>query len=118
MKKLIALGLIAAFTSLSTHCSIAADKPVPAEKPAGKAPRPVPFHGKIAAVDMSTKVVTVGERKFHVLPATRMIKAGKPATLADATVGEEVGGAYREAEGGKLELVSLRIGPKTAPEKN
>ena len=43
------------------------------------------------------------------------MKAGKPALIDDAAVGDEVGGAYREGEGGKLEVVSLRLGPK--PEK-
>ena len=117
MKTLIALCLIAAFTSFSAPRSIGADKPVPAEKPAAKAPRSIPFHGKVASVDKDAKVLTVGERKFHAASTTKIIKAGKPATLSDATVGEEVGGAYREVEGGKLELVSLRIGPKPADEK-
>jgi hypothetical protein len=47
---------------------------------------------------------------------TKIAKAGKPATLDDATVGEEVGGAYHQAEGGKMELMSLRIGAKPAKE--
>ena len=117
MKTLIALCLIATFTSLSAPRSIGADKPVPAEKPATKAARPLPFHGKVAAVDKDAKFLTVGERKFHAALTTKIMKAGKSATLADVTVGEEVGGAYREVEGGKLELVSLRIGPKLADEK-
>ena len=117
MKTLIALCLIATFTSLSASRSIGADKPVPAEKPATKAARALPFHGKVAAVDKDAKVLTVGERKFHAAPTTRIMKAGKPATLTDAVVGDEVGGAYREVESGKLELVSLRIGPKPADKK-
>ena len=117
MKTLIALCLIATFTSFSTPRTVGADKPVPGEKPATKAARPLPFHGKIAALDKDAKVLTVGERKFHAASTTKIMKAGKPATLTDATVGEEVGGAYREVEGGKLELVSLRIGPKLADEK-
>lgn len=117
MKTLIALCLIATFTSFSTPRSIGAEKPAPAEKPATKAPRSLPFHGKVAAVDKDAKVLTVGERKFHASPTTKIMKAGKPATLTDAVAGDEVGGAYREVEGGKLVLVSLRIGPKPADEK-
>ena len=117
MKILIALFLIAAFTSLPTPRSIGADKPVPAEKPATKAARSLPFHGKVVAVDKDAKILTVGERKFHAASTTKIMKAGKPAILTDAVVGEEVGGAYREVEGGRLELVSLRIGPKPADEK-
>lgn len=117
MKTLIALCLIAAFTSLSAPRSIGADKPVPTEKPDAKTTRPVPFHGKVTAVDKDAKVLTVGERKFHATPTTKIMKAGKPAILTDAVAGDEVGGAYREVAGGKLELVSLRIGPKPAGEK-
>ena len=79
MKTLIALCLITAFTSFSAPRSIGADKPVPAEKPAAKAPRSIPFHGKVASVDKDAKVLTVGERKFHAASTTKIIKAGKPA---------------------------------------
>ena len=113
MKKVLSICLIALFTAVSAPLGVAADKPVPAEKAEKKGPKTLPFRGKIAAVDATAKVITVGERKFHVTATTKFMKAGKPATFADATVGEEVGGAYHE-EAGKLELVSLRIGPKPA----
>lgn len=74
-----------------------------------------PFHGKIDAVDMTAKTIKVGERTFQVTSSTKITKAGKPATLDEATVGEEAGGYYKKTEDGKLELLSLRIGPK--PEK-
>lgn len=117
MKKLIAICLLAAFASASTFNLTAADTPVPAEKGEKKAPKSLPFRGKIAAVDKVANTIKVGERTFHVTSTTKMAKAGKPAILDDATVGEEVGGAYREADGGKLELVSLRIGAKPKEEK-
>ena len=58
----------------------------------------------------------VGERTFLVTSTTRISKAGQPATFADATVGEEVGGQYKAGTGDKLELLSLRIGPR--PDKS
>lgn len=111
MKKVLSICLIALFTVVSASPGGAADKPVPAEKAEKKGPKTLPFRGKIMAVDAAAKVITVGERKFHVTASTKFMKAGKPATFANATVGEEVGGAYYE-EAGKLELASLRIGPK------
>lgn len=111
MKKVLSICLIALFTAVSVPLVVAADKPVPAEKAEKKGPKTLPFRGKIAAVDATAKVITVGERKFHVTTTTKFMKAGKPATFADATVGEEVGGAYYE-EDSKLQLASLRIGPK------
>jgi hypothetical protein len=128
MKKFIALAVLGLFTACAALNSPAADKP--ADKPATpekgdkkldkaekKAARPLPFHGKVTAVDKNTKVLTVGERKFQATSSTKIVKAGKPAILTDANAGDEVGGSYREVDGGKLELVSLRIGPKPAEDK-
>ncbi len=129
MKKLIASLFICAVATCTTLTLTAADKP--ADKPAApekggkkndknadkKAARSLPFRGKVTAVDKDAKVLTVGERKFHVTATTKIMKTGKPAILTDAQVGDEVGGAYREVDGGKLELVSLRIGPKPEEKK-
>lgn len=133
MKKLIVSLLLCAGVACATLNLTAADKP--ADKPAApekgdkkgekkgdknadkKAARSLPFHGKVTAVDKDAKVLTVGERKFQATSTTKIVKAGKPAILTDAHVGDEVGGAYREVDGGKLELVSLRIGPKPEEKK-
>lgn len=118
MKQLVAITLVSLLTAFSSLHLVAADKAAPAEKGENaekKAPKHVPFHGKIDALDKEAKTIKVGERTFQVVATTKIVKAGKPATLDEATVGEAVGGAYHQAEGGKLELMSLRIGAK--PEK-
>jgi len=74
------------------------------------------FRGKVDAVNKTAKTIKVGERTFQVTSETRIMKAGKPATLDDAVVGEEAGGTYKEADG-KLNAVSLRIGPRPEGEK-
>ena len=74
-----------------------------------------PFRGKIAAIDKTAMTLKVGERTFLVTSTTKITKGGQPATFADAAVGEEVGGQYKTGTGDKLELLSLRIGPR--PEK-
>ncbi len=120
MKKLIAVALMAAFATFTTLNVLAADKDqktTQAEKPKGEKGGKsghVPFHGKVVSVDKAAKSLKVGERTFYVVGTTKVNKTGKPATLDDVTVGEEVRGAYTD-NGGKLELVSLGIGP--APEK-
>ncbi len=117
MKKLSTLCLIAALTALCNIAVTAADdKPAPAEKGEKKATKHLPFHGKVDAVDKTAKTLKVGERTFHVTSTTKITKAGKPAILDDATVGEEVAGSYHEGEQGQLEVMSLRIGPKPAKE--
>lgn len=91
----------------------------PAAPQKAKANRPYPFNGRISEVDKINKTITVGQsdkkRVFHITSETRMVKAGKPAILDDAVVGEAVGGLCRKTDDGKLEAVSLRFGPK--PEK-
>ena len=76
----------------------------------------LPFHGKIAAVDKKAKTFTVGERTFQITSETRLSKGGKPATLDDVTVGEEVGGSYEKADDGKLIVKMARTGPKAENE--
>ena len=122
MKKLATLIVAAVLATaiilpVSAQDAKPADKGKPAEK--GKpdekkpaAPRSLPFRGKVGAVDKTAKTVKVGERTFQITSDTRIVKAGKPATVDDVSEGEEVGGAYREGDGGKLNLVSLRVGPR------
>lgn len=63
-----------------------------------------PFHGKISAVDLSAKTITVGKTTYEVTSTTKVFKAGKPATLGDAVIGEEAGGSYKTLEGKKVAL--------------
>lgn len=116
MKKLIIPFILAAFVA-TTILPVSAQDAKPADKKDAPA-RAIPFRGKIGAVDKQAKTVKVGERTFQITADTRIMKAGKPATLEDATVGEEVGGAYREGADKKLNVVSLRIGARPdAPAK-
>jgi hypothetical protein len=88
---------------------------------AEKKARPLPFRGTIDSVDTEAKTVTLkgaeSKRVFHVSAETKMMKNGKPATLADATPGEVIGGSYTKDANGKLNAVSLRFGPKPESEK-
>jgi len=87
-------------------------------KKAANPNRALPFHGKVDAVDKAAKTVTVGTRVFHVTDATRIQKDGKAATLGDVVVGEAIRGSLRQTEDGKLNAVSLSLGPKALePEK-
>lgn len=80
-----------------------------------KKARPLPFNGKVAAVNKDAKTFKVGARLFSLTAESRITKGGYPATLAHAQIGEEVGGSYRKV-GDKLEVVSVRFGPKTDAE--
>jgi len=91
------------------------DKPVAGKKEPSMGEKKegvIPFHGKLASVDKSAKTITVGERTFQITADTKIMKAGKPATLDDCVVGEEIGGRYKKTEDGKLVVVGVRFGPK------
>lgn len=74
-----------------------------------------PFTGTVQKVDRTASTITLngkdGGRVFYVTPQTKITKAGQPATLADAKVGEEAAGVFRDVDG-KRTAISLRLGPK------
>lgn len=74
--------------------------------------RALPFHGKLKGIDNTAKTISVGELTLQITSETKIVKAGKPAELADGTVGDEVAGAYRKDDEGKLNVLSLRFAPK------
>lgn len=79
-----------------------------------------PFRGKLAAVDTTAKTIKIGESIYQITSQTRIMKAGKPATLADAVVGDETAGYAKPNEEGKMVATMVRFGPKpatTTPDK-
>jgi hypothetical protein len=117
IKKIIATGLVAAFIAGATITVQAQDKKEGKKADAaaeGKSNRTIPFRGSINEVDKAAKTINIGKEKkrtIQITDKTKIMKDGKAATLDDAKVGDEVGGAYND-NGGKLEATSLRIGPK------
>ena len=71
-----------------------------------------PFHGKLAAVDKSAKTIKVGESTYQITSATKITKAGKPATLEDGVVDEPVSGFVKPTEDGKMAATTVRFGAK------
>jgi len=112
MNKYIASMVVAALMAVPTF-SRAEDKPAAAlpEQTAPAAKKHIPFHGKVAAVDVAAATVTVGKLVLHVTSETKILKDDKPATMADITVGEKIAGNYKKI-GDKLEAGLVRIGEK------
>src|SRR5438045_8038743 len=75
-----------------------------------------PFHGRLVAVDKTAKTITVGKRTFLITSETKLKKAGKPATLDEGVVGEEVSGYVKPNENGKLMATTVNFGPKSTGE--
>jgi hypothetical protein len=71
-----------------------------------------PFHGTLAALDLTAKTIQVGKSTYSITSETKITKGGHPATLADGVVGEPVSGYVEPPEGDKKVLRSVRFGPK------
>jgi hypothetical protein len=80
------------------------------------------FFGKLSAVDTTAKTITVEnktmpKRTFDITSETKITKDGKPATLNDGVVGEDVGGSFATGADGKLTAKTVRFGKPSAPAK-
>lgn len=73
----------------------------------------VAFHGKISAVDIRNHTVTVHGKVDHLFliePTTKIMRRGKPTSLKDVAVGEEVNGIMGFPSLGKITAVSMNFG--------
>jgi len=103
---LLAIGLTG--TPVAVHAQNTNAAPQHALQPH----RVLPFHGKIKAVDNSAKTVSVGTLTLNVTSETKILKSGKPATFQDLAIDDNVAGSYRKDAEGRMDVISLRVGPK------
>lgn len=112
---------LGAQTTPTTATSPAASPQATVPPAAERAARPLPFHGKVSAVDQTAKTFTLSgkqaSRTFKITDGTVITKAGAPATMADLVVDERVRGAYMKLPDGTFEAKTVTIGPKTEGEK-
>lgn len=116
--KLSLLGLLSLAVAGTTVTLRAQNTPTApaAEKKTTK--RALPFHGKLKAIDNTAKTISVGNETFQITSETQISKLGKPATLADGAVGDEVAGSYRKDAEGKLNVLRLRFAPRPPAASN
>lgn len=118
MNKVLFSLLAAVFTvgTIITQTLPARAQEAPSAKEETKKRTSYPFRGKISSVDLKAKTFTIksktSTRVFHVSAAAKIMKSGKPAKLEDAMIGEEVGGTVKKDPEGKLQVISVRFGPK------
>lgn len=108
------LAMAVAATPIVSRAQTTSTNAVPKKKAAPN--RTLPFRGKLKAVDNTAKTITVGTETIHITSETKITKSGKPATLEDGIVGDDVAGAYHKDAEGKSDAISLRFGPKPTPE--
>jgi hypothetical protein len=70
------------------------------------------FSGKVSAVDTNAMTLTVGKHVMDITSETKITADGKPATLADTTVGEAASGTYKKETGGKLSAATVNYTTK------
>lgn len=112
LKALAIAVLLAGIVGAQTRVQAQEKAPKPATEKKEKKASAGPFHGKLAGLDKAAKTITVGKRTFQITSETRISKEGKPATLDDGVVGEEVSGYVKPAEDGKLVATKINFGPK------
>jgi len=113
--KLILLALLAVAVASLPMNARATDTNAPtAEKKVAKTKKAstLPIHGKLKAVDLSAKTVSIGEQTLQITSETKISKGDKPATLEEGVVGTEVSGAYKKGADGKLTATKLRFDAK------
>jgi hypothetical protein len=124
-----ATGLVAMVAGVALHWSglepaVRAGEPGVAPPNAGAAAEKklnrYPIRGKLKAVDLAAQTFTLSgmqDRVFKATSQTEILKDGRPATLADARVGEDVGGLAQQQADGSVVALKVRFGPKTEEEK-
>jgi hypothetical protein len=106
-------GLPVQLLAQSTNTPAADKKAAVAKKDsAAKKKGAHPFHGKLAAVDKVAKTIKLGESTYQITSETKITKAGKPATLEDGIVGDQVSGYAKPTEDGKMAATTVHFGAK------
>jgi hypothetical protein len=122
IKSLLTLSLLAALAIGMPSSGLAApkkEKPATGEKTdaAATTSKPIPYHGKVAAVDAAAKTFTIKgkqkDRVFAVTDKTVITKDGATADLATITAGEEVQGSATKT-GDNWEALKVIVGAKAA----
>jgi len=110
-KSLLLSALLVAIATLPGPSAFAADA-----SPAPQKVSKFPFHGKLKSVDPAGMTFTLDgktPRVFAVIADTKIKKNDQPATLKDATVGDDVGGYTERDASGKLTALTVHFGPHT-----
>lgn len=100
-------ALIALIATLGVSAARAADTNSPS---AGEKQGPNRFYGPVTAVDTNAMTFTVGDQTFKITGESQVTKSSKPATIADAVVGEPARGTYTKTADGKLIVTKVRFG--------
>jgi hypothetical protein len=89
----------------------AAATPEASGSPIAKA-RAIPYHGKVASVDLGAKTFMIGKRTIRVTDQTQIRKEAAAATMSDVAPGAKVSGSCWKKDNGTLKAKSVNLGAK------
>lgn len=118
IRYMLAIAVVVATATMSSPHATAGETTIsPAVEKKTIKPSRFPFRGKLSAIDLDKKTVSLAGkdrmRIIQITKETRIMRNGMPANLADAVLGEEVGGLLTRDADGQEQAVSLRLGPKS-----
>lgn len=111
--KLTLLGLVAIAVTgvpIVLHAQNTNAATATTNKPPANPSARLPFRGKVTAIDNAKMTITVVNRTFQINSQTIITKDGKPATLSDVSVGDNVTGSVKREKDGKWTAVKLNFG--------
>jgi hypothetical protein len=109
--------LATALTALPAHAQATKTNKPPVDAKASTEKKPHPIHGKLAAINKSANSITVGKTPYFLNAETKITKGGKPASLEQAVIGEDVSGYVKPGSDGKLFASTLHLSPKLDAKK-
>ena len=121
LKATLALALVGTLITCQAADTTAPDGAAKAKPTVSSRANHYPIHGKLAAVDKAAGTFTIKgaekDRVYQVNAETKITKGdGQPGTLADAVVGEDVGGYVEKLADGSVLAHSVRFGAKVTSE--
>jgi len=117
MNRKITIGLIG-LSFVTTPVWMTASPAGPVDQAALRQEKSPVFHGKVEAVDSAANTLTVDGKVINITASSKLTKADKTITLADIKVGDSVHGTTRQTVDGRVEALTVRVGPTEAKPGN
>ena len=114
---LLTLGVAGAIALTAAPSLKALPSPAASNTPPGtKSSRPLPFNGKIYAIDPAARTFSTQNKEkkirvYSITPETTLTRKNSPARFEDLKIGDEVRGMAEPKGNGRYETASVIIGP-------
>ena len=118
MKKIrMCLAILGAMVALGLVTPAFALRDEPAGQQQEKQKKEQTFKGKVEAVDIAARTMTVDSKLIYIADNTKLTKNDKAIKLSDLKVGEDVHGTTHQTFDGKTEAITVKVGKEKEPER-